>query len=103
MDQEIRDILVDSATLVKTVGPILEKQAALGKRAERVADLLIERGYYPLTKRAYYIQRLSDPQAILEELVKLASQIGPDSLAEPTNEITVASDPNEQLLNWILE
>ncbi len=102
MDEQIREILKDSVSLVKTVGPILEKQAALGKRAEEVTDRLVEQGYIPLSKRAHYIKKLSDPNEVLDVLVKLASRIGPDSLAEPTEDLQVSNDPSEQLLNWIL-
>lgn len=102
MDQEVKDILIESTELVKEVGPILEKQAALVKTAEQVTDILIEEGYIPLHKRAQYSAKLADPTLALEELIKLARKIGPDSLAEPTEDIKSASTPSDALVDWIL-
>ena len=103
MKEQELEVYKDSLELARDVQPLLEKQAECVHKAELTIDTLITQGVVPFEKRAELITKLEDPTKVYDLLVKIASQIGPESLAEPAQpDSSAGQTPEETLKNWIL-
>ena len=100
MDKELASILKDSVKLAE-MNKTLVKSASYKSKAAAVADELVSNGVMPLSKKAALIEKLSKPEQAYDMLIKLAKQVGPDSLGEASTKRDNET-PGDKLLNWII-
>jgi len=108
---QILSIFKEATLLAKEVEPVIaknhffvEKQASLEKRAEEVSDVLVQYNIVDIEKRAEVKKALHDAEYAYDLIIKLAGQIGPQSLGE-TGEVpgmSLGETPEQRFENWLL-